>query len=189
MWRKTRSQGAVCFGTDGNRNFDYFWGTIGASASECSETYRGPVARSEIETRLFEAFARRNANRTQVYLSFHSYGPYFLYPWGYIESAAENGDVQQAVADAAAAAINAYNSSTVYTVGPASLTLYANSGSSRDWAHGALGIPLSYTVELPGRGSGFVLPIEEVESVVKETFEGVKVFADYVKNPDNYPEK
>lgn len=186
MWRKTRSAGAICFGTDGNRNFDYFWGTVGASASECDQTYRGPVARSEIETRLFDTFARRIANRTQVYLSFHSYGPYFLYPWGYIESAAENGDVQQAVADAAAAAINAYNSSTEYTVGAAALTLYANSGSSRDWAHGALGIPLSYTVELPGRGNGFLLPIEEVESVVKETYEGVKVFAEYVKNSTSY---
>lgn len=120
-----------------------------------------------------------------MYLSFHSYGPYFLYPWGYIESAPENGDVQQAVADAAASAINAYNSSTTYTVGPASLTLYPNSGSSRDWAHGELGIPLSYTVELPGRGYGFLLPIEHVPSVVGETFEGVKVFAEYVKLTTN----
>lgn len=109
-----------------------------------------------------------------------------MYPWGYIQSPADNGDVQQAVADAAAAAINAYNSSTVYTVGAASLTLYPNSGSSRDWAHGALGIPLSYTVELPGRGYGFLLPIEDVESVVKETFEGVKVFGEYVKGLDGY---
>lgn len=69
-------------------------------------------------------------------------------------------------------------------MGPASLTLYSNSGSSRDWAHGALGIPLSYTVELPGRGYGFVIPIEEVESVVKETFEGVKVFGAYVQSLD-----
>lgn len=153
---------------------------MGASASECAETYRGPVARSEIETRIFESFARQYANRTVLYLSFHSYGQYLLYPWGYVESAPSNGDELQAVGDAAAAAIYGYANTSVYTVGVSSTTLYATSGSSVDWVYGELNVPLSYTVELPSRGYGFLLPIENVGEVVLETFAGVRVFANYV---------
>lgn len=153
---------------------------MGSSASECSETYRGPIARSEIETRVFESFARQYADRIQAYLSFHSYGQYILYPWGYIESAPENGDELQEVGDAIAAAITAYNSSTIYTVGISSITIYATSGDSTDWITGVLGVPLSYTVELPDHGYGFLLPAEHIESVVKETFAGVRALADYV---------
>lgn len=116
-----------------------------------------------------------------LYLSFHSYGQYLLYPWGYIEEAPANGAELQAVGDAAAAAIYNYANTSVYTVGISSTTLYATSGSSVDWVYGALGVPLSYTVELPSRGYGFLLPIENVGEVVRETFAGVRVFGNYVR--------
>lgn len=105
-----------------------------------------------------------------------------MYPWGYINSAPENGDELQAVGDAAADAIYSYANGSVYTVGVSSTTLYATSGSSVDWVYGALGVPLSYTVELPSRGYGFLLPIEYVGEVVLETFAGVRVFGNYVRN-------
>lgn len=169
----------MCFGTDGNRNFDYYWGTTGASALECAETYRGSSANSEVETQNLIAFATKYASRIKLYLSYHSYGNYFLYPWGYVNSAAPNGDELQALGVAAANAITAY-SNTTYTVGVSSTTLYATSGSSVDWIYGALNVTLSYTVELPGNGYGFLLPPSDVYDVVLETYESVKVFGSYV---------
>lgn len=182
MWRKTRSQGAVCFGVDGNRNFDYFWGSVGTSASECSEIYRGPVARSEVETRVFESFTRKYADRIKVYISFHSYGELILYPWGYIEEAPENGDELQELGDLIAAGINAYNSSTIYEVGVSSITIYPTAGDTTDWAYGVLGIKLPYTIELPDHDYGFLLPAEDIEPVVKETFAGIRKIASFIES-------
>ena len=49
------------------------------------------------------------------------------------------------------------------------------SGGSDDWAAGSLGIPFSYTIELPDTGRhGFVLPANRIESVGKEAFAGLE---------------
>ena len=46
-------------------------------------------------------------------------------------------------------------------------------GGSDDWAVGSLGIPFSYTVELPDTGRhGFLLPANKIESVGREAFAG-----------------
>lgn len=129
---------------------------------------------------MFEAFARQYADRIQAYVDFHSYGQLILYPWGYIEEAPENGDELQAVGEAIAAGINAYNSSTVYTVGVSSITIYPTSGDTTDWVYGALGVPLSFTIELPDYGYGFTLPAEYIEPIVRETFEGIRALEEYV---------
>ena len=53
-------------------------------------------------------------------------------------------------------------------------TLYI-SGGSDDWAKGALGIPFTYTIELPDTGRhGFLLPASRIESVGKEAFAGIE---------------
>lgn len=139
-----------------------------------------------METRNLIAFATKYASRIKLYLSYHSYGNYLLYPWGYVNSAAPNGAELQALGNAAAAAIQAY-SGTRYTVGPSSTTLYATSGSSVDWIYGVLNVTLSYTVELPGNGFGFQLPPAQILPVVLETWESVIVFGRYVA--DNYAKK
>lgn len=105
-----------------------------------------------------------------------------MYPWGYIEEAPENGDQLQEVGDIIAAAISSYSPSTVYTVGVSSITIYATSGDTTDWAYGVAGIKLPYTIELPDHGYGFLLPAEDIEPVVKETFEGVRALANYVES-------
>ena len=101
MWRKTRSynRGSGCRGTDPNRNWGYKWGLKGASTNPCdgnesffrnfgltknfSETYRGPQAFSEPETRAVRDFILSRKYELQMYLTLHSYGQMFLYPWGY----------------------------------------------------------------------------------------------------------
>ena len=48
-----------------------------------AETYRGPRAFSEPETAAVRDFILKRAKDIQIYLTFHSYGQMFLYPWGY----------------------------------------------------------------------------------------------------------
>lgn len=57
----------------------------------------------------------------------------------------------------------------------------AAAGGSDDWAKGIAGIPLSYTIELPGYNIGFQLPPRFIDEVVKQSFEGLRVFASEVK--------
>ena len=48
-----------------------------------TETYRGPRAFSEPETEAVKNFILDRKNDIRMYLTFHSYGQMFLYPWGY----------------------------------------------------------------------------------------------------------
>ncbi|KAH8857845.1 Carboxypeptidase A2 [Schistosoma japonicum] len=68
LWRKNRAQTEV-----GN----------GASPHSCSETYRGSVAASELETQ--SIIKKLNILQKQIilYLSLHSFGQYILTPFGF----------------------------------------------------------------------------------------------------------
>ena len=44
---------------------------------------RGPHAFSEPETRSIRDFIMARQSSVKMYLTFHSYGQFFLYPWGY----------------------------------------------------------------------------------------------------------
>lgn len=86
LWRKSRGGGygrGPCAGVDLNRNFGYRWGGQGTSQAPCSEVYAGPKAFSEPETRAQQQFMARTAANFRAFLTFHSYGQYILYPWGY----------------------------------------------------------------------------------------------------------
>ena len=49
------------------------------------------------------------------------------------------------------------------------------SGGSDDWAKGKLGIPYTYTIELPDTGRfGFLLPASRIEAVGREAFSGIQ---------------
>ena len=62
-----------------------------------------------------------------------------------------------------------------YSVGSAAKLLWPAAGGSDDWALGALGIPYSFTIELPDTGRhGFLLPANKIESVGEEAFVCVK---------------
>lgn len=66
-----------------------------------------------------------------------------------------------------------------YIVGNAANVLYYTTGTSRDWTR-AIGIPLTYTLELPGYEYGFLVPPEYVEQIVTETWAGIAAGANYV---------
>lgn len=90
MWRKNRSpnghyfrSNSNCIGVDLNRNFGYHWMENGASTNPCSETYAGPQQDSEPETIALQTFINQTSKHWDAYLTFHSYGQYWIYPWGF----------------------------------------------------------------------------------------------------------
>lgn len=110
----------------------------------------------------------------RLYIDFHSYGQYILWPYGYSCTArAENDAAHRTIATNAAAAIRAV-SGTRYTIGPSCSTLYATTGSSTDYTDVTANATYSYTYELRDTGAnGFVLPASQIQPTVVETWAGV----------------
>jgi len=176
MWRKTRSKtGSSCIGVDPNRNWGHEWGGKGASNNPCTETYRGSRPFSEPETKAIANFilGKMQTQQIKMYLTIHSYGQYFLYPWGYEKLDTHDRHELHNMGRIGAQAIQRVNPRRKYKVGSAAKMLYPASGGSDDWAKGGAGIKYSYTVELPDTGAyGFLLPSSRIESVGKETHAG-----------------
>ncbi|KAK9307454.1 hypothetical protein QLX08_002253 [Tetragonisca angustula] len=180
LWRKTRSKtSSTCRGVDGNRNYDMQWMTIGASNNPCSDTYAGPKPFSEVENQHLRDFILARKGQIKAYLTFHSYGQYILYPWGWTSNVPANEPELRNLASQCAQAI-AKSRRTRYTYGTSANALYPAAGGSDDWALGKADIKLSFTYELPGGNSGFLLPASEIKPVGIETFEALKVTHQYV---------
>lgn len=167
---------------DGNRNFDFVWNTVGSSINPCTNIYAGPSAFSEIETRVVRDILHEHLARTALYLTIHSFGSMILYPWGHDGSLSQNALGLHTVGVAMVDAIQrkALPNFPNYVVGNSALVIgYHIAGSSEDYAH-YIGVPLSYTYELPGfssTGNGFHLAPEYIDQVVRETWEGIVVGA------------
>ncbi|XP_076171820.1 carboxypeptidase B [Ptiloglossa arizonensis] len=183
LWRKTRSpnSGSSCRGVDGNRNYDMEWMTIGASSSPCSETYAGPKPFSERENQNLRDFILARKQQIKAYLTLHSYGQYILYPWGFTSKVPSNEPELKNLASNCANAI-AKSRGTKYTFGTSANHLYPAAGGSDDWAMAKAGISISYTFELPGGNSGFLLPPSNIKAVGIETFEAIKVIYQYISS-------
>ncbi|KAF7278955.1 hypothetical protein GWI33_007819 [Rhynchophorus ferrugineus] len=178
LWRKNRKRAGSCAGTDLNRNFGYRWGGQGSSKNPCAETYGGSGPFSEPETLAVQRFISSAGAKWKAYVSFHSYGQYILYPWGYNRVVPPDYKDLEAVGQQIAQAIrNAGGPS--YTVGPAANTLYPAAGGSDDWAKGSMKIKYAYTIELRDNGRyGFVLPANYIQPTAKEALAAVRVIAD-----------
>ncbi|KAK4877364.1 hypothetical protein RN001_009870 [Aquatica leii] len=179
-WRKTRSPQKKCIGTDLNRNFDFHWGENGSSSDPCSDAYSGPYAFSEIETQNVKTYMEKWKNRIKLYVTFHSYGNYILYPWGYTSTLPDNEAELQNLAKKVNTAI-VHAGGEEYDFGTTTNVLYAAAGDSKDWARGMLGIELTYTIELPGAGlMGFDPDPTQIIPIVEQTFPGIEVFGQYI---------
>jgi len=177
LWRKTRQVwSSTCIGTDPNRNFDFFWMAAGASNNPCSDTYAGPRAFSEPETLALANFYSTIAPRVRIFLSFHAFGQYILFPPGHTSTPTNNHANLMSVGNATAVGIR--NTAGIdYLVGISSVVLYATSGSTPDWAFGVHNTPLSYTLELrPIRNSnnGFLLAPNQIIPNNREVVNGLK---------------
>lgn len=85
MWRKNRATnaGTTCMGVDLNRNADFLWGVTegSTSCSPCAETFVGPNAFSEPETRNVKHLI--DTHRIATFADVHSFSELILWPWGH----------------------------------------------------------------------------------------------------------
>ncbi|XP_037052118.1 carboxypeptidase B-like [Bradysia coprophila] len=178
LWRKTRRPNAnsTCIGVDANRNFGHEWRV---STNPCSETYGGVAPFSEPEAALVRDLYARYEGQIKLHIGIHSYGQYFLYPWGYDFVNIDNWEEHDLVGNSFADAIYSVNGTT-FRVGNAAMLLYTAFGGGSDYA-AFQGIDMSATIELPGGGDyGFDLPASRIESVVQETWLGLEQLLHYV---------
>ncbi|CAD7086390.1 unnamed protein product [Hermetia illucens] len=175
LWRKTRSKGSSCYGADANRNWGFHWKEVGASSSECSETYAGKSAFSEVETQSLSKYISSLKGKISVYLAFHSFSQLMLFPYGHTSAKAPNHNDLNSIADAAATAL-AKRYGTKYKYGNTYAAIYPAAGSSVDWAYGEVGIKVAYTYELrPSSSSsnGFVLAASQIIPTGQETVDSL----------------
>jgi hypothetical protein len=155
------------FGVDLNRNWPFKWGAVNTpNEDRCGQTYPGPVAASEPETVALHNLVRSlfpdqrgpgdgdpaPPNTTGILITLHSYGNLALWPWGWTTGPAPNAAGLSRIGGKFAS----YNGYTAQQ----STRLYPTSGTTDDWAYGALGIP-AFTFEVgpvSGPCGGFFPP-------------------------------
>ncbi|XP_018306895.1 carboxypeptidase B [Mycetomoellerius zeteki] len=183
LWRKNRRKGTLCSGVDLNRNFGYRWGGQGTSSNMCYETYRGSKAFSEPETNAIRNFFENSLANYKAYISFHSYGQYILYPWGYDQRLPPDyRDLDAVGLEAAEYMKYEGGDNTKYIVGNSAITLYPAAGGSDDWAKALLKIKYAYTIELRDTGKyGFLLPPQYIIPTAKEALAAIKVITSAIR--------
>ena len=164
LWRKNlrdnNNDGQITAGdgVDPNRNFAEHWGydDEGSSNDPADETYRGPSAGSEPETKALAGLIDRIKPKFQS--NFHSFGEWLLYPQGWqIGTLDADNPIYVALGGTDAnPAIPGFNP------GQSADTLYVTNGETTDYAETSAGT-IAYTPELgEGRpGAGFVFPDDE----------------------------
>ncbi|XP_073824116.1 zinc carboxypeptidase A 1-like [Musca autumnalis] len=182
LWRKTRTPYGSCFGADPNRNWGFQWNTVGSSNNPCSDTYAGPSAFSEIETRSLSEYIASLKGKIFLYISFHAYSQFLLYPYGHTASLPANAKDLKQVFDVSVAAINK-RYGTKYTGGNIYDAIYPASGASVDWAYENVGTKMSFCYELrPSSSSvGFKLPASQIIPTGEETVDSITAMVQEVQ--------
>jgi hypothetical protein len=174
LWRKNLrdnngdGQTQIGDGVDPNRNFDshFMYDEEGSSSIFSSETYRGPSAGSEPETRAMQGLLQRIDFSFQV--NYHSVGEWLLYADGWqIGSPTADDPIYYALSgNLDRPAIPGFHP------GLSADVLYVTNGETTDYAHANEGT-LAWTPELgdgcPETDCGFVFPDNEAE--VQKEFE------------------
>jgi hypothetical protein len=171
LWRKNLrdnngdGQITVGDGVDPNRNFAAHWGydNEGSSPDPADETYRGPAAVSEPETRAMQGLIDRIKPKFQSNL--HSFGEWLLYPQGW-QVGTLDADYPIYVAtggtDGPATGGTGHPAIPGFNPGQSADTLYVTNGETTDYADVNAGT-VAFTPELGEGtpGSGFVFPDDE----------------------------
>ncbi|KAJ2943039.1 hypothetical protein O0L34_g15232 [Tuta absoluta] len=177
MWRRTRrvdpTVNTTCVGVDANRNFDVAFNTVGVSANPCEQTYPGSAPFSEPETRYVRDILFEHLDRIQLYVNIHSHGNWVLFGFGNRTMPA-NGVALHHVGAILGSTIDAVKlpQAPFYRVGNSANLLYPSSGSAQDYAQD-IGVPFSYTLELPGLGYAFQVPPSYIAKINEETWRGI----------------
>jgi len=190
LWRKNLrdndgdGQITLADGVDINRNFDSRWGydDEGSSSLWSAEDYRGPAPNSEPETQAVVNFVQ--SHDFKFILSYHTYGDWILYPWGWqwrtptlddpIYVAQSGTDEDPAIWDSILG--HGYDPGV-------GAELYTTNGDFNDWSYNELGIP-SYTVEVTDEYD-FRFPDDEamVQTVFNDNLEFALAMAESARDP------
>ena len=177
LWRKNLrdndgdGQIGVGDGVDPNRNYRDHWGydDEGSSPDPADETYRGPSAASEPETRALAGLIDRI--KPKLHSNLHSFGRWLLYPQGWQVGTldADNPLYVALGGTDAKPAIPGFNP------GQSADTLYVTNGETTDYSESSAGA-IAYTPELGEGvpGAGFVFPDDE--ELVQAEFENALPF-------------
>ena len=177
LWRKNlrdndgNGEITVGDGVDPNRNYNANWGydNEGSSPDPADETYRGPSARSEPETRALAGLIDRIG--PTMHSNLHSFGRWLLYPQGWqVGTLDADNPVYVALGGTdAKPAIPGFNP------GQSADTLYVTNGETTDYSESSAGA-IAYTPELGEGtpGAGFVFPDDE--ALVQQEFENALPF-------------
>ena len=147
-----------------------------------AETYRGPAAFSEPETRAIRDFVLAHPNITAA-ISFHTYGELILYPYGYTASPSPP-DMNPHGLSLFRALGRAMASTTGYTLQQAS-ELYVTDGDTVDWLYGALGI-YAFTFEMypPTEPPGFYPPATYIRRETLRNLPAVLYLTEMADHPE-----
>ena len=142
MHRKNMAKNADgSTGVDLNRNYGWGWGGGGASPNPDDDTYRGPAAFSEPESKAVRDFVNARPN-LKVLLSYHTFSELILYPWG-----GSNDQIPDAPARTAFQTMAGEMAKMTGYTPEQSSDLYIATGDTCDWAWGEKGI-FAFTFEL-----------------------------------------
>ena len=166
MWRKNRrNNGGGTYGVDLNRNYGYQWAydNVGSSGSPSSDTYRGPSAFSEAETRNVRDFAL--SHNFVMAINYHTYGGLLVYPWAYNGYETADSLYYRPFG-------NLMTQFNGYLTGTGTTTVgYNSNGDADDWLYGEQTQKnkiLSMTPEASS-GFGFWPPSTEIINLCNET--------------------
>jgi hypothetical protein len=190
LWRKNLRDNdgdgeiTIADGVDLNRNFASHWGLDeeGSSSNPSDATYRGTAPNSEPETQVVVKFIEQNDFKFIV--SYHTYGNWILYPWGWQWKTTSLDDpifVAQAGTDINPAIWDSLRDEG-YDPGVGA-DLYITNGDFTDWTYGSLGIP-SHLVEFT-RGYDFRFPDDDdmVQTVFEDSLEFALSVAESATDP------
>ncbi|XP_042886389.1 carboxypeptidase B-like [Penaeus japonicus] len=189
LWRKNRARfdGLDCVGVDINRNFDHAWGGPDSSPDPCASNHMGRQPFSERETRAVRDVVLQG-NRTEVYVTLHSYGQEIIFPWvSDLTTLHRNHEKMSVVAEGMAREIEA-NDGTEFRVGNGKSFSYVFGGTSIDWAAGGAGVPLVFAMELRDMRH-FIIPEDLIQPAVEDVWLSMKFVAEEIMEPENSAER
>lgn len=179
------NSGSRCKGADLNRNWDAHWGQGGSSSDPCSDTYMGPSAQSEPETKVIASVM--NEAPMTVYIDTHSYTELVITSPAWTRTRSTRHSDYRKIGGSIQAAIQATHGKR-FTEGPVAEVLYAASGGSIDYAddRGAFGICLELRPPRFG-GGGFAPNKREILPSAEESFQGIVAAIQYAQDPSSAP--
>lgn len=190
LWRKNRHPFRFGTGVDLNRNFaETNWCKTGASTMPFADTFCGPSAGSEPETKAIQAYYAQFAGQVAAAVDVHSFSQLILRPNGSTLDPAPHEAELKTASDAMADAIFAAHGKRYHP--KRSAELYPTTGSATEFFYYYPDMPFRpYSVALElrpgpeGGIQGFMLDASEIRATGEEIFSGFMALCEHaLQNP------